>query len=66
MYPIFHLLRNFPFLEVFLWSGTYACNDRMTTLGLCIAFNEINFFDHPWATFGNKTIVSVVYFLEKC
>lgn len=61
-----HLLWNFLVLEVFLWSGTCACNDCMTTLGLCIASNEISFFAHPWATFGNKTIVSVVCFLEKC
>lgn len=61
-----HLLWNFLVLEVFLWSDTYACNDCMTVLGLYIVSNDISFFAHPWATFENKTIVSVVCFLEKC
>lgn len=64
--PFLQLLWNFPVLEVFSWSGTYACSDCMTALGLCIASNKISFSTHPWATFRNKTIVSVVCFLEKC
>lgn len=47
-------------------AGTYAHDDRMAILDYVLPLMKLNILVYPWATFGNKTIVSVVCFLEKC